>query len=46
VTFVGRNVKNEQILPDKGPQPSEREEIIFFNCLDPYHKLPDSGERQ
>ena len=27
-------------------QPSEREQIIFFDCLDFYHTAPDSGERQ
>ena len=25
---------------------SEQEQIVFLNCLDLYHKLPDSGERQ
>ena len=27
-------------------QPSEWDQIVFFNCLDVYHKSPDSGERQ
>ena len=27
-------------------QPSEGEKIVVFNCLDLYHKSPDSSERQ
>jgi len=27
-------------------QPSEGEQIVLFNCLDLYHKSPDSGELQ
>jgi len=31
---------------DEDPQPSELEQIIFFHCLDVYHKSPDFGELQ
>ena len=27
-------------------QPSEWDQIVVFNCLDLYHKSPDSGELQ
>jgi len=27
-------------------QPSEAEQIVLVNCLDSYHKPPDSGERR
>ena len=27
-------------------QPSERDRIDFFNCLDVYHRSPNSGERR
>ena len=27
-------------------QPSEGGGVVFYHCLDMYHKLPDSGERQ
>jgi len=38
--------KEEEEDPATNHHHSEREQIVFFHCLDLNHKPPDSGERQ